>query len=105
MMRIPLQAVPNQTLSVVLDDQNCTITVRQIGDRLYLSLVSDLQDVCNAHIVQNRVSMPSWSTTRFLGRLVFVDAEGTAHPSYDGLGTRFFLYYLTEDEWQALRTA
>lgn len=105
MILIPLQAVPNQTVSIVLDDQNCTLNVRQNGDRLYLSLVCDAQDVCDAHIAQNRVLMPAWSTTLFSGKLVFIDNEGSAHPDYSRLGERFFLYYLTDEECRQTRTA
>lgn len=41
MMRIPLSNIPNQRFSVVLDGQNCTISLKQNGGALYLSLAVD----------------------------------------------------------------
>ena len=41
MLRIPLQTLPNQEFSIVLDGQNCVINLRQMGGFLYLTLTAD----------------------------------------------------------------
>ena len=102
MMRIPLQALPNQQFSCVLGDQNCVVTVRQIGTALYLSCVADDESICDGHICNDREPIPSWETNRFDGKFVFQDSIGKKHPSYEELGTRFQLYYMTAEEWRQL---
>lgn len=102
MYTIPLQPVPNQSFSVVLDDQNCRINIRQMGSALFLSLTADDVDVCKTHICQNREQIPAWSTNLFKGKLVFADQDGKNHPEYSELGTRYVLCYLTEEECNQL---
>ena len=102
MYKIPLQPVPNQSFSVVLDEQNCRINIRQMGSSLFLSLTADELDVCKTHICQNRELIPAWSTNRFKGKLAFVDQIGKSHPEYSELGSRYTLCYLTEEECSQL---
>ena len=82
MYTIPLQPVPNQSFSVVLDDQNCRINIRQMGSALFLSLTADDVEVCKTHICQNREQIPAWNTNLFKGKLVFADQDGKNHPEY-----------------------
>jgi hypothetical protein len=35
----------------------------------------------------------------FIGNLLFVDTQGSSDPTYDGLGSRFSLVYLTAEEY------
>ena len=37
--------------------------------------------------------------TGFIGNLLFIDTQGNSDPSYDGLGSRFSLVYLTAEEY------
>lgn len=104
MLSIPLQTLPNQECSVILDNQNCTIGIRQIGGQVFLTLTVDNVKVIDSHICPDRQAIPTWSTTLFSGRLMFVDTAGKEHPKYEDFGTRFVLIYLTEDEWQQQRT-
>ena len=102
MQRVPLQNIPAQQFSIVLDGQNCVITLRQLGGALFMDLEADGVKVFSGHICQNCEPLPVWSTTLFRGRLLFNDTFGQEHPRYDELGERFELLFLTEDEWQAL---
>lgn len=103
MIQIPLQKLPYQELSIVLDGQNCVIAVRQMGPFLYLTLTADEEKICDSHVCQTGEPIPVWNTPRFSGRLFWQDANGTFQPpQYDELGERFTLYYATADEWQAL---
>lgn len=42
---IPLTPIPHQQFSIVLDGQNCVITLRQMGNGLYASGTIDQVDV------------------------------------------------------------
>lgn len=95
---IPLDAVPFQRLSVVLDGQNCVLTCRQLGDALYLSLECDQVPIFENELVNRMMEMPAHSTPDFLGRLMMVDTQGREQPNYAGLGSRFFLLFKPDDE-------
>ena len=53
MLELPLIANPNQEFYCVLDGQECTIQLRQIGDDFYFSLWLD-----DTAIVQNVICLP-----------------------------------------------
>lgn len=101
MVEIPLIAYPNQELLITLDGQNCTITVYQRDDYVYLDLI-----VGQETIVKGAICMPLTRVVQkpanFKGQLYLWDStspntsQGLA--SYDEFGTRFKLVYMTEEE-------
>lgn len=102
MIRIPLSSLSNQRFNVVLDGQNCTVTLKQNGVALYLSLAVDQVDVVTNHICNHDSPIPIFKTTAFSGRLVFHDVLGDSHPKANGLADRYYLIYLAEGEkWRA----
>lgn len=102
MIRIPMQKLPNQTFSIVLGGQNCVINLRQNGGRMYATLTANDAKVCDGHACLNAEPIPVWGTTRFSGKLFFIDTTGKEHPAYEGLGDRFELLYVTDEEWREL---
>lgn len=98
MESITLSALPAQTFQVVLDDQQCRITLYQRGRRMYLDLDVDDEAVCRGAICQNRASVVPFPTLNFLGSLHFWDTLGDEPPRYDLLGTRFLLLYVADGE-------
>ena len=98
MLEIPLTPLPNQRFSVVLADQNCVISLRQLGESLYASLKVDENVVFEDLICNDRIKMPTFSTTLFQGHLMLIDLLGREHPNYKYLGDRMVLVYLSEDE-------
>ncbi len=93
---IPLQAVPAQTVGVVLASQNCRITVKQRRTGVYLDLYVDDRLLVGGVICQvnNRIVRSEY--TGFVGNLAFIDTQMDAEVdlvSHDGIGTRFFLIY------------
>ena len=101
MIEVPLTATPNQEVSVELDDQDCTIQMRQLGSYTFLSLWLD-SDL----IVENAICMPGVAILqgyipKFKGNFVLVDSsdpEKQQLSDYRELGSRFLLLYLTEAE-------
>lgn len=98
MQKIPLSTNPNQQSSCVLEDQNCVISLRQNGQWVYLTLEVDQETVCDTVACRDRSPMPPFATTKFQGRLMFVDTKGKNSPNSDEFESRYILVYLTEDE-------
>lgn len=101
MVEVPLIATPNQELSIELEEQDCTIQVRQLGNYTYLTLWVD-----STLIVENAICMPGVAVLQgyirgFSGNFVLVDSsdpENQQLSDYTELGSRFLLLYLTEEE-------
>lgn len=98
MQVIPLLAIPSSTFQVILDDQQCRISLYQRGRRMYLDLDVDDEAVCRGAICQNRASVVQSPTRLFSGTLHFWDTLGDEPPRYDLLGTRFLLLYVADGE-------
>lgn len=108
MLVVPLNPVPSQTLQIVLDGQNCNISV-------YMKTGADLTDQTLQTPKQQTYMDLSYNgitvtTTAlcldqeqilldrqylgFVGDFMFVDTEGNDDPVYTGLGSRWVLLYL-----------
>lgn len=102
MLIVPTQAVANQTLNVTLGGQACTLNVYQKGqfwyDALYVDLYVNSALIIGGAIGLNGVKIVRTLYLGFIGDLAFSDTQGTADPNYTGLGSRWFLYYLTAAE-------
>lgn len=101
MLEVPLLPIPNQELQITLDNQDCLLHLYQRGDFLYLDLAIDDVEVRNGAICLPAMSIITQAYP-FTGHLIFTDelSEPTKQkpPTYDGLGTRYFLYYMTDQE-------
>lgn len=101
MTEVPLIATPNQELAVELEEQDCTIQVRQLGNYTYLTLWVDSE-----LIIENAICMPGVAVLQgyiqgFKGNFVLVDSSDPNNQQlsdYTELGSRFLLLYLTEEE-------
>lgn len=102
MIQIPLSALPNQILSIVLNEQNCRLQVRARGHALYLDLEVNNQPVQYGALMIPKAPLITVSNTTFHGQLRLIDSKSKPDypraPYYQGLGTRFLLYYLTPEE-------
>lgn len=99
MIRIPLQAVPNQTLAITLAQQPVQIAVRQNGTEVFLDLLLRGSSIVRTRICRDRQRLLLDAQYRgFIGDLAFVDTQGTDDPHYTGLGARWQLYYLGAGE-------
>jgi hypothetical protein len=94
MRTIPLQAVPSQSLSVLLAQQNCQLNVYQKSTGLFLDLFINDSTVVTAVICRDRVRMVRQEYHGFVGDLCFADSLGNNDPDYAGLGGRYALVYL-----------
>ena len=91
---IPLQAVPSQSLSVLLSGQNCQINVYQKSTGLFIDLFLNNVPMVRTVICRDRVRLVREVYHGFVGDLSFVDTQGLADPVSTGLGAKFVLVYL-----------
>lgn len=100
MVEIPLQPIPAQEVQVILNSQNCTLSVYWRFGKLYADLLVDSEPVFQGSICQNLQWVNQSLNPEFSGGLMFVDALGEEAPCWDGLGSRWSLLYLDADEME-----
>lgn len=103
MQSIPLLAIPNQELNILLAGQECSIQVRQIGERLYFSLWIDDAAVALNNVILPCVPLLPGGAAGFSGNFMMVDTqakwEGQGVAQYGGLGDRWRLVYVADEEY------
>ena len=98
MVEIPLQAIPSQELQVILDDQQCTISLYWRTDHLFLDLIVGTEAVAQGMICNNKASVIPFKSLNFKGSLHFYDMLGETVPNWQGLGDRYVFLYLSESD-------
>ena len=91
--QIPVDPVPYQEFAVILNGQNCFITLRQMGDFVYMSLRVDNTVIYNNLICDVNRVINIYPDANFSGKFFFVDTKGKVKPEYSGLNSRWLLYY------------
>ena len=96
--QIELQALPNQKASVLLNDQECEIQLRQLGNRMFMSLTVDDEVVFSNVLCPVAAPINGFEVLGFSGVLFFLDTKGRSDPQWEELGTRWLLFYASPDE-------
>lgn len=99
MQTVPLQPVPSQSTKVVLGGQNCQLLIYQKPQGIFVDVNADGVDIVTGVIARDIVPIVCRTYTGFIGNLLFIDTQGSSDPSYEGLGSRFSLVYLTAEEY------
>lgn len=94
MLIVPTRPVPRQTFSALLGNQNCQINIYQKFTCMFLDLYVDNALIIAGVQCHNADRIVRSIYLGFLGDLAFFDRQGSDDPTFDGLGTRFFLAYL-----------
>jgi len=106
---VPLQSVPSQKLKTVLGNQIVEISLRQLRYGLFIDVYVNGALEIGGVICENlnRIIRSAYLNTEagFSGDFVFQDTQGTDNPYYTGLGTRFQLLYLSQDDLSGLGLA
>lgn len=111
MLEIPVEACPNQSFLVTLPDssgtgRNCAIALYQRGGRVYLDLAVDGVTLRRGAVCLPRVGIVG-DVAGFSGELFVVDSrtqpDAQEPPQWQGLGTRWKLYYLDAGEVTEMR--
>jgi hypothetical protein len=98
MLVIPTNAVPSQTLSVILAGQPCRINVYQKTTGLFVDLYVNDALIIGGVIGLNTVLIVRDVYLGFVGDLTFLDSQGLDDPLSTGLGSRWSLVYIESAE-------
>jgi hypothetical protein len=102
MQLVPLQPLPAQTLTTILNLQQVQITLRQMSTGLFMDLQNEGIEVVGLVSCQNLTRIVRDLHFGFEGDFVFYDTTGNgADPVYTGLGSRFVLVYLAPNDLPA----
>lgn len=92
-VKIPLKAVPSQSVAINLSGQPCVIELRELGGRQYLSLSTNGNVICRNVLVVNRSAIVRAAYNGFIGDLAAIDTQGDEAPQYSGWNTRWVLLF------------
>lgn len=98
MQIIPTAAVPSQSFSVQLGDQNCQIALYQKSTGLFMDLTANGTAIVAGVLCENLNRIVRSLYLGFTGDFAFIDNRGSEDPVFTGLGSRFSLAYLPPDE-------
>jgi hypothetical protein len=94
MLLVPVRAVPNQTLSILLANQLCRLTLRTRFYGLFMDVSVNDAPIVQGVICQNWNRIVRSAYLGFVGDFAFWDTQGSTDPAYTGLGSRYLLYCL-----------
>jgi hypothetical protein len=105
MQQIPLQAVPDQVLSVALGGQSTQLKIYQRFYGLFIDVYINNTLIIGGVICENLNRIVRDAYLGFLGDLVFLDTQSpvsgvASDPDYTGLGDRYQLIYLEMSDLQ-----
>ena len=96
--RLPLQAVPNQAFSALLDGLSYRITLKQaIGVMIAAISIDDEEVISGSRFFADSPLIPYPHLEKGGGNFVMT-TEGDALPAFDQFGVTQFLIYVTADE-------
>lgn len=98
MIAIPLLTIPSQTFDIVLDDQECRISLYWKQVRMYIDLTVNGTPVIVGGICENGVNITQGHTIYFTGTLHFIDLDGVSVPRFQDFGSRYLLVYYSAGE-------
>lgn len=87
-LEIPPQQVPNQTLSVTINNDSYDLELNTRLDQLYMSIIKNNVPVVYNRICQNRNEIKEG--------FVFIDMDANDDPAFSQLNDRFKLVWTDE---------
>ena len=102
MINIPIQAVPNQSFSIVLDTNRWDIAIKTTNDAVSVSLtLNNVEVIRNLRAVAGMRIIPS--RYEEAGNFAIITNNG-AVPDYLEFGISQYLVYLSDAELEVIRT-
>jgi hypothetical protein len=101
MLVIPLQPLPNQTAQVQLGGQPVQLNIYQTAYQLAIDVLVGGVPIIQGQPCQNMNLLIRYSYLGFLGDLCWIDTQGMEDPLYYGVGTRWQLLYLDQNDLAA----
>ena len=100
---IPVQAIPNQSLTVTLDQSTYAITLKTMGTLMAASIVRDGVTLFTSQRVVTGTPLIPYQYQES-GNFMFITADDT-FPFYEQFNVTQFLLYFTADELVTLRAS
>lgn len=98
MLKIPLKQTPSQKLRVVLDGQNCTLSIYYRFGTTYMDLYVGNTLIEQGAVCRNRAGIIRVANSTFSGSLHFLDLLGESDPDYRLFNDRFILLFVGAGE-------
>lgn len=96
---IPLDPIPNQSISIRLDGRRYVIAVKEIGGMMGVTIERDnVMLIDNVRAVAGYPLLPYPYLARDAGNFIFTNTEAGAFPYYADFGTKSLLIYSTTAE-------
>lgn len=96
---IPLDPIPNQSLSIRLDGRRYVLTVKEIGDMMSVTIVRDnVTLIENVRAVAGFPLLPYGYMWHDAGNFIFTNTEDGVIPYYTDFGTKSQLVYSSAAE-------
>lgn len=96
MQIIPVNSVPNQTLVVLLGNQNCRLNIYQKYTGLFCDVYVNDVLIIGGVLCENGNRIVRSVYLGFVGDLIFTDTKGITDPTFNGLGSRYLLFYIEQ---------
>jgi hypothetical protein len=109
MLIVPMQPIPAQLIKTTLDNQTVELNIytRRYGLFIDVTIIETLE--IGAVICQNlnRIIRSAYLNVQagFAGDFIFNDTQGSSDPVWTGLGARYQLLYLSQDELTSIGLA
>lgn len=100
-LKIPIQAIPNQSLNVLLNQQNCTINLKTYGTYMYFDLyLNNSAIILGRKITLTPMIIYDYLKQKFNGNFILLNDDLNQYtiPFYTNFGISQSLFYYTEDE-------
>lgn len=92
--QIPLSPIPSQSFSIILNNQDCIISLYARGEKYYFDLMVNDEVVYQGMIVQVGQDLTPYKYKKFKGSIQIIDLNGkNDYPNYEMFGERFIMVY------------
>ncbi|CND00962.1 Uncharacterised protein [Yersinia frederiksenii] len=98
MRTVSIEPLKSQSISVSLGGQQCGIRLIQRESFMYMDLTSNGVPLIQGVPCLYGNKMVGYKYLGFVGDFVFIDNVGQSDPEWNGLGSRFDLYYIEESD-------
>lgn len=97
MILVPTQAVPSQTMTIQLGNQNVQLNIYQQNYGLFMDVFVNNGLIIGGVLCKNLVRIVRNAYLNFIGDFVWYDITNSGlDPTYDGVGSRYLLVYLEQ---------
>lgn len=99
MLSIQISATASQVVQTQVNNQSVVINIYQKAQGLFADVIANGTSIVAGVLCLDAVPLIGSDYLTFSGNFIFIDTQGNKDPHYSGLGSRFQLLYLTEEEY------